>query len=68
VTDLVEAARYSTRIEADLARLFLESEGVEAVLFDTEINYFYGGLFLPVRLMVLDEDLSLATGLLAEKR
>jgi hypothetical protein len=68
VSDLVEAARYSSRVEADLARLYLESEGVEAVLFDTEINYFYGGLFMPVRLMVLDEDLPLASRLLAEKR
>jgi hypothetical protein len=67
VTDLVEVARYSTRVEADLARLYLESEGVEAILFDTEINYFYGGLFLPVRLMVLDEDLGAAQRLLAAK-
>jgi hypothetical protein len=64
---LVEAARFSTRVEADLARLFLRSEGVEAVLFDTEINYFYGGLFLPVRLMVLDEDVELARRLLGER-
>jgi hypothetical protein len=65
VTDLVEAARFNSRVEADLARLFLESEGVESVLFDTEINYFYGGLFLPVRLMVIDEDLGRARQLLA---
>jgi hypothetical protein len=67
VSDVVEAARYTTRVEADLARLYLASEGVEAILFDTEINYFYGGLFLPVRLMVLDEDLERAQRLLAEK-
>jgi len=67
VTDLGEAARYTTRVEADIARLYLESEGVEAVLFDTEVNYFYGGLFLPVRLMVLDEDVDQARRLLAEK-
>jgi hypothetical protein len=66
VTDLVEAARFNTRVEADLARLYLESEGVEAILFDTEVNYFYGGLFLPVRLMVLDEDAERARQLLAE--
>ena len=60
MSDLVEAACYSTRVEADLARLYLESEGVESVLFDTEINQGYGGLLLPVRLMVLDEDLSKA--------
>lgn len=63
---LVEAARFTTRVEADLARLYLESEGVHAVLFDTEINYFYGGFFQPVRLMVLDEDLDDAQRLLAE--
>ena len=64
MTDLVEAARYNSRVEADLARLYLESEGVESVLFDTEINYAYGGLFMPVRLMVLDEDLDQAKRLL----
>jgi chaperonin cofactor prefoldin len=64
VTDVVEAARYNSRVEADLARLYLASEGIEAVLFDTEINYFYGGLFMPVRLMVLDEDLERARSLL----
>lgn len=64
MTDLVEAASYNSRIEADLARLFLESEGVEALLFDAEINSSYGGLFMPVRLMVLDEDLELAPRLL----
>jgi hypothetical protein len=67
VSGLVEAGRFSSRIEADLARLYLGSEGIEAILFDTEINYFYGGLFLPVRLMVLDEDLDDALGLLAAK-
>jgi len=64
VTDIVEVGRYNSRVEADLARLYLESEGVEAVLFDTEVNYFYGGLFMPVRLMVLDEDLKRARALL----
>ena len=64
MTDLVEAARYSNRVEADLARLSLESEGIESVLFDTEINNVYGGLFLPIRLMVLDEDLERAQRLL----
>jgi len=64
VTDLVEAARYSNRVEADLARLSLESGGIESVLFDTEINNVYGGMFLPIRLMVLDEDLERAQRLL----
>jgi hypothetical protein len=64
VTDLVEAARYNSRVEADLARLYFGSEGVESVLFDSEINSSYGGLFMPVRLMVLDEDLEAARALL----
>ena len=67
MTDLVEAARYSSRVEADLARLYLESEGIESVLFDSEINSSYGGLFMPVRLMVLDDDLGEARRLLAVK-
>lgn len=66
MTDLVEAARYNSRIEADLARLYLESGGLEPVLFDTEINQGYGGLFMPVRLMVLDEDLERAQRLLRD--
>lgn len=68
MTDLVEAARFSRRIEADLGRLYLESEGVEAVLFDTEVNGFFGGLFMPVRLMVLDENLERAKELLSLAR
>lgn len=67
MTDLVEAARFNTRVEADLARLYLQSEGIEAVLFDTEINYFYGGLFMPIRLMVLDEDFGEAEALLSKQ-
>ena len=67
MTDLVEAARYNSRVEADLARLYLESEGVESILFDADINSSYGGLFMPVRLMVLDEDLDHAQFLLAKK-
>jgi len=66
VSQLVEAARFTTRVEADLARLYLDSEGVEALLFDTEINYVYGGLFMPIRLMVLDEDLERARALLGK--
>ena len=68
MTNLVEAERYNSRIEADIARLYLESEGVDSVLFDAEINSSYGGLFMPVRLMVLDEDVDRARRLLAEKR
>lgn len=63
---LVELARFGNRIEAELARLRLESEGVDAVLFDAEMNSFGWGPMMPVRLMVLDDDCELAERLLAE--
>ena len=65
---LVEVARFDTRVEADLARLRLLSEGLEAVLFDAEMNGFGWGPMMPVRLMVLDEDRDAAEQLLANDR
>ena len=69
MTDVVEAARFNSRVEADLARLYLESGGVEAILFDADINNVFGWFYmlaLPVRLMVLDEDLAEARRMLRE--
>jgi hypothetical protein len=64
---LVEVARYSTRVEADLARMLLGHHGVEAVLFDAEMHSFLGtGLVMPIRLMTLDEDAEDAVGILRE--
>ena len=54
---LVELARFNNRTEADLARLYLDSEGIDAILFDAEMNSYGWGPMMPVRLMVLDEDL-----------
>lgn len=52
---LVELARFGTRVEADLARLALEAEGIDAVIFDAEANSFFGGGgLIAVRLMVLE--------------
>ena len=62
---LVELARFDNRIEAELARMHLEAEGLAAVLFDAEMNSFGWGPLMPVRLMVLDEDRDLAEELLA---
>jgi hypothetical protein len=64
VSGLVELARFPTRVEADLARLRLEAEGIEAVLFDTETHAIGWGPMMPVRLMVLDRDRWLASRLL----
>ncbi len=65
MTDVVEAASFPTRVQADLARLYLESEGVQAVLFDAEIQSIGWGPMIPVRVMVLDEDLAEARRLLS---
>ena len=63
---LVELARYQNRIEAELARLHLGAEGIDAVLFDAEMNSFGFGPLMPVRLMVLDEDRDEAERLLGD--
>lgn len=63
---LVELARFTTRMEAELARLTLESKGIHAVLFDAEMASVGWGPMLPVRLMVLDEDRDRAATCLAE--
>ena len=63
---LVELARYGTRVEAELARLALDAEGLEAVIFDAEANSFFGGGgLIGVRLMVLEEELAEASAILA---
>lgn len=62
---LVELARYGTRVEAELARLTLDAEGIEAVVFDTEANSFFGGGgLIGVRLMVLDQEYDEAAAIL----
>ena len=62
---LVELARYGTRVEAELARLTLDAEGIEAVIFDTEANSFFGGGgLIGVRLMVLDQEYDEAAAIL----
>lgn len=66
MSGLVELARFPTRIAADLARLRLESEGIDAILFDAETAGIGWGPMMPVRLMVLDSDRWLAAKLLAE--
>ena len=71
MTDLVEAGRFNNRVEADLARLYLESEGIGAVLFDADINTVFGWFYavmLPVRVMVLEEDQVEAQRLLRDYR
>lgn len=63
--NIVELARFDNRVEADLARLNLEAEGIEAVLFDADMHSFGWGPIMPIRLMVLEEDLADARRLLS---
>ena len=53
---LVQLARYYNSFEAGLAKARLEAEGIESVLFDTEMSWEGLGGLIPIRLMVLDED------------
>lgn len=64
---LVEAARFYTLVEGEIAKGALEAADIPAVLFDAEMNW--GGVDLgviPVRLMVHEDDLAAARALLAE--
>jgi len=66
---LVELANYGTRVEAELARLALDAEGIEAVIFDAETNSFFGGGgLISVRLMVIEEDFDEAAKILKADR
>ncbi|MBB5684579.1 putative signal transducing protein [Sphingobium boeckii] len=63
---LVPVAEFSDRIGADLARLQLLSEGIEAMLFDGGMGGLGLGFLTPVRLMVADEDFDAAQNILAQ--
>ena len=53
---LVELRRFRSRMDGEIARTFLESHGLHAVLFDADSQGYIDGLSADVRLMVLDED------------
>ena len=64
---LVELRRFSKLIDGEIAKTYLESHGVHAVVFDAGLNIVEGGgLATAVRLMVLDEDYEEALRLLTE--
>jgi len=66
VTDLVEAARFDKPYRADLCRMFLESYGVNAVVFDAQSYGYSEGAMVGIRVMVLDEDFDEAQRLLRD--
>ncbi len=63
---LVEAARFDNRIAAELAKLNLNAEGIDAILFDAEMHSFGFGPIMPVRLMVDEDDLEEAEAALRD--
>ena len=63
---LRELARFQTKVEADLARLLLEAEGCNPVLFDEGMNYIGFGSIMPIRLMIHEEEYDDAARLLAD--
>ena len=62
---LVELANYPNAMEAAMVKGLLEAAGIEAVLFDHGMNIAdSSGWLVPVRVMVLDEDLDAAREIL----
>ena len=68
MSGLVEAARFTWIYEAELARSYLESHGIHAVVFDTQSSLYSDGALVGVRVMVLDEDLDEARRVIAESK
>ena len=58
---LVELARFTNAMEAMMVKGQLEAEGIDAVVFDHGMNIAdSSGWLVPVRVMVLDDDLDAA--------
>ncbi|HEV8408512.1 MAG TPA: DUF2007 domain-containing protein [Sphingomicrobium sp.] len=57
MSDLTEAVRFNRPIEAELCRMYLESHGIQALVFDAQSYTYAEGALVGVRVMVLDEDL-----------
>ncbi len=65
MSGLVELARFQSNVQADVARLLLEAEGVGVVLFDEGMAHVGLGGIMPVRLMVLESEFDEAAKILA---
>ena len=65
MSGLVEAGSYTNSLDAGVARSLLEAEGIHAVIFDHGFSSVEGlPNLIPIRLMVLDDDLDGAQALL----
>ncbi len=63
---LVELANYPNAMEAAMVRGLLDAEGIGSVAFDGGMNIAdSAGWVIPVRVMVLDDDLDAARAVIA---
>ena len=66
MSGLVEIARFDTPVSAELARMFIESYGLNAFVFDANVRNNSDGAMLGVRLMVPEDELDEAIEALRE--
>lgn len=64
---LVEAAKYYDSLAAGAAQSLLSREGIDSFIFDMGMTLQGVGFAVPVRLMVDEDDLEKAQGLLGEE-
>ena len=65
---LTELARFATPLQAELARMFVESYGIDAVVFDANSHGNSEGAIIGVRLMVPEDQAEEAREAMAEYR
>ena len=63
---LVELARFYNSFEAGVVQSRLLADGIESVIFDNEMSWEGLGGLIPIRLMIIDEDLDAARAVLAD--
>jgi hypothetical protein len=63
---MIEVGRFSTQVEAELARLLLDSLGIASFVLDSQMSNFFGGAIIPVRLLVDEDDARDAIAILVE--
>ena len=56
MSGLVEVARFDTQIRAELARMFVESYGLNAIVLDGNLYNNSEGALIAVRLMVPEDE------------
>ena len=66
MSGLVEVARFDSPIKAELARMFVESDGLNAIIFDGNLYNNSEGALIGVRLMVPEDELDEALEALRE--